>query len=56
LLSGEGLTAFTWTGEAPALRERLDAVAAAGTSEILYAPMGADVPRELRAFMDMARG
>ena len=54
LLSGEGLTSFTWTGEAPALRDRLDAAAAAGTTEILYAPMGADVPRELRAFMEMA--
>lgn len=56
LLSGEGLTSFTWTGEADALRARLDATAAAGTTEILYAPMGPDVSRELRAFIAMARG
>lgn len=56
LMSGEVITSFTWTAEAPALRERLDAVAAAGTSEILYAPMGPDVPRELETFMAMATG
>lgn len=54
LLSGDGLTAFTWTGEAEVLRARLDALAAAGTSEILYQPIGPDVERELRAFMAMA--
>jgi 5,10-methylenetetrahydromethanopterin reductase len=56
LLSGEGLMGFTWTGEADVLRARLDATAAAGTTEILYAPMGPDVARELDAFMTMARG
>jgi 5,10-methylenetetrahydromethanopterin reductase len=56
LLSGDGITAFTWTGEAAALRERLAATAASGVTELLYGPMGPDVPRELRAFMEMARG
>ena len=54
LLSGEGLTAFTWTGDAATLRARLDATAAAGTTEILYQPCGPDIGRELRAFMTMA--
>ncbi len=54
LLSGEGLTNFTWTGEADVLRARLDHTAAAGTTEILYQPCGPDVERELRAFMTMA--
>jgi Coenzyme F420-dependent N5,N10-methylene tetrahydromethanopterin reductase and related flavin-dependent oxidoreductases len=54
VLSGEGLTTFTWTGEAEVLRARLDATAAAGTTEILYQPCGPDVERELRAFMTMA--
>ncbi len=45
-----------WTGEAAAMKARLDATAAAGTTEILYAPMGPDVPRELRAFMEMSKG
>jgi 5,10-methylenetetrahydromethanopterin reductase len=55
LLSGEGLTSFTWTGEADVLRARLDAVAEAGTTEIVYAPIGPDIARELEAFMKMAR-
>jgi 5,10-methylenetetrahydromethanopterin reductase len=54
LLDGELLTAFTWTGPAPAVRMRVDALADAGATEVLYAPMGPDVPRELRAFMEMA--
>lgn len=54
LLDGELLTAFTWTGPAPEVRMRVDALADAGATEVLYAPMGPDVPRELRAFMDMA--
>jgi len=48
------LMSFSWTAEAADLRVRLDALEAAGASEILYAPMGPDVPRELRAFMQMA--
>jgi 5,10-methylenetetrahydromethanopterin reductase len=54
LLSGDGLTAFTWTAEAATLHERLEATVAAGTTEILYQPCGPDVSRELRAFMAMA--
>lgn len=54
LLSGEGLSTFTWTAEADVLRARLDQTAAAGTTEILYQPCGPDVERELRAFMAMA--
>ena len=54
LLSGEGLSTFTWTAEADVLRARLDQTAAAGTTEILDQPCGPDVERELRAFMAMA--
>ena len=54
LLDGDLLTAFTWTGPAAALRERLDQLEAAGATEILYGPMGPDIPRELRAFSAMA--
>lgn len=54
LLTGEGLTSFTWTGEAEALRARLDETAAADTTEILYQPIGPDVERELHAFITMA--
>jgi 5,10-methylenetetrahydromethanopterin reductase len=54
LLDGQLLQAFTWTGPAADVRLRIDALADAGATEILYAPMGPDVPRELRAFMEMA--
>jgi 5,10-methylenetetrahydromethanopterin reductase len=54
LLNGDLLRAFSWTGDASELRERLDALEATGVTEVLYAPMGPDVPRELRAFMEMA--
>jgi len=54
LLDGDLLQAFTWTGEAAEVRMRIDALAAAGATEILYAPMGPDIPRELRTFMEMA--
>jgi 5,10-methylenetetrahydromethanopterin reductase len=44
----------TWTDEAPALRIRLDALAAGGATEVLFAAGGPDVERELRAFHAMA--
>lgn len=54
LLSGDLLPAFTWTGPAKDLRARLDQLEADGGTEILYAPMGPDIPRELQAFAAMA--
>jgi 5,10-methylenetetrahydromethanopterin reductase len=54
LLDGELLKSFSWTGEAAEVRMRIDALAEAGATEILYAPMGSDIPRELRTFMEMA--
>jgi 5,10-methylenetetrahydromethanopterin reductase len=54
LLDGKTLAAFTWTGSSRQLRGRLDELEAAGATEILYAPMGPDVPRELCAFAAMA--
>jgi 5,10-methylenetetrahydromethanopterin reductase len=54
LLNGDGLASFTWTGPARELRDRLDQLEASGGTEILYAPMGPDIPRELRAFAAMA--
>ena len=54
LLDGHNVAAFTWTGSYRQLRGRLDELEAAGATEILYAPMGPDIPRELRAFAEMA--
>jgi 5,10-methylenetetrahydromethanopterin reductase len=53
LLSGELLQAFTWTAPRDQLSERLALLEASGASEILYAPMGPDVPRELEAFAEV---
>ena len=55
LLNGDLLASFTWTGTPDAIRARLDALEAAGATEILYAPMGPDVPRELRTFIAAAQ-
>jgi 5,10-methylenetetrahydromethanopterin reductase len=54
LLDGHNLAAFTWTGSSRQLRGRLDELEAAGATEVLYAPMGPDIPRELAAFAAMA--
>jgi 5,10-methylenetetrahydromethanopterin reductase len=54
LLNGDLLRSFSWTATRSELRERLDALEGSGVTEILYAPMGPDVPRELAAFADMA--
>jgi 5,10-methylenetetrahydromethanopterin reductase len=48
---GDLLRAFTWTGTAAEVRARAEAAAAAGVTELLYAPMGPDIDRELRAFV-----
>jgi 5,10-methylenetetrahydromethanopterin reductase len=53
LLDGELLRAFTWTGTRAEMRARLDALEAAGGTEILYAPMGPDIARELEAFAEV---
>jgi 5,10-methylenetetrahydromethanopterin reductase len=54
LLDGHTLAAFTWTGSPNQLRGRLEELEAAGATEILYAPIGPDIPRELRSFAAMA--
>ena len=54
VITGEAVRAYTFTGEAPALRARLDELTARGVTEIAYQPAGPDVPRELIAFARMA--
>ena len=49
---GSELVAATFSGTASQLRERAAAMQAAGLTELVYAPMGSDVPRELRAMAD----
>jgi 5,10-methylenetetrahydromethanopterin reductase len=45
---------LTFTGAPDELRARLRAMEQGGATEVLYQPMGPDVPRELRAFAAMA--
>ncbi|HTL85624.1 MAG TPA: LLM class flavin-dependent oxidoreductase [Acidimicrobiia bacterium] len=54
ILQPDLIPSFTWTAPAADLRARIDGLEAAGATEILYGPMGPDVSRELRAFMEMA--
>ena len=54
VITGEAVRAYTFTGEAAALRARLDGLSARGVTEIAYQPAGPDVPRELTAFARMA--
>ena len=54
VITGEVIRAYTFTGEAAALRARLGQLRAAGATEIAYQPAGPDVPRELTAFARMA--
>jgi 5,10-methylenetetrahydromethanopterin reductase len=54
VVGGEAIRTFTFTGEAPALRARLDRLTAQGVTEIAYQPKGPDIPRELAAFAAMA--
>jgi 5,10-methylenetetrahydromethanopterin reductase len=46
----------TISGPPEAVRDRLEGLARAGCTELLYAPLGPDVPRELRAMAEVARG
>jgi 5,10-methylenetetrahydromethanopterin reductase len=54
VVTGDLIETFTFTGEAPALRERLRDLAARGVTEIAYQPKGPDIARELTAFATMA--
>jgi 5,10-methylenetetrahydromethanopterin reductase len=49
-----GLGAMTFSGTETELRERWSALAAAGATELAYAPAGPDIPRELRAMARVA--
>jgi len=50
------LAPVTFTGTADELRRRAAGLAEQGVSEIVYAPMGHDLPRELRAMKAALRG
>jgi len=54
VITGDVIRAYTFTGEATALRARMDQLASRGVTEIAYQPAGPDIPREMTAFARMA--
>ena len=53
-ITGDLITAFTYTGTKTEIAEKVAASAASGVTEIAFQPAGPDIPRELRAFADAA--
>jgi 5,10-methylenetetrahydromethanopterin reductase len=54
VVNGAIIQALTFSGPVDALRARLDDVARAGVTEVVYQPAGPDIERELVAFAKMA--
>ena len=54
VMSGALIQAVTFSGSSHELRSRLDEVASAGVTELVYQPAGPDVERELISFATMA--
>ncbi|HWE54688.1 MAG TPA: LLM class flavin-dependent oxidoreductase [Acidimicrobiales bacterium] len=52
--AGEGITGLSWLAEADAMAARLEEAAAGGSTEVIYAPSGPDIARELKAFASAA--
>jgi 5,10-methylenetetrahydromethanopterin reductase len=50
LVTGETVTALSWTGRASELRERFAQYEAQGATEIFFEPTGPDIAREITAF------
>lgn len=54
IITGDLIEQYTFSGEADALRARIKELEAKGVTEIAFQPAGPDIPRELRAFAEMA--
>ena len=52
--AGEGVVGLGWVAEADGIRAKISEAEAAGTTEIIYAPSGPDIARELRVFAEVA--
>lgn len=53
--AGSALLESGWTGPAASIGERIDQARQGGITELIYAPTGPDIIREVRAFLDAAR-
>ena len=52
--AGDGVVGLGWVAEADGIRAKIAEAEAAGTTEIIYAPSGPDIARELRIFAEVA--
>ena len=52
--AGEGVVGIGWVAEADGIRAKLAEAEAAGSTEIIFAPSGPDIARELRVFAEVA--
>jgi 5,10-methylenetetrahydromethanopterin reductase len=52
--AGDGIVGLGWVAEAEGIRAKLKESEAAGSTEIIFAPSGPDVERELRVFAEVA--
>ena len=53
--AGEGIVGMGWVAEADAMAAKIADAEVAGTTEIIYAPSGPDIARELRTFAAAAK-
>jgi 5,10-methylenetetrahydromethanopterin reductase len=52
--AGDGIVGLGWVAEAEGIRTKLNESEAAGSTEIIFAPSGPDIERELRVFAEVA--
>ena len=52
--AGDGIVGMGWVAEPDGIKEKIAAAEASGTTEIIYAPSGPDIERELRTFAKAA--
>jgi 5,10-methylenetetrahydromethanopterin reductase len=52
--AGEGVVGMGWVAEAEGIKAKIAEAEAMGTTEIIYAPSGPDLDRELRVFAEAA--
>jgi 5,10-methylenetetrahydromethanopterin reductase len=52
--AGDGIVGLGWVAEAEGIRTKLEESEAAGSTEIIFAPSGPDIERELRVFAEVA--
>ena len=55
-VAGPALLDAGWTGSPARIRERLAEASAAGITEVMFTPAGADIPSEIEAFASAANG